>query len=535
MDGEVVISTKLDTKTFEKQIAEIEYELAQIDYELSHAKEFNLDQRAISEYTKRAEILNNRLIDLRKRQEELNDNNIFKGMGKSIENVIKKISKWALAIFGIRTAYSLVRRAMSSLTQYNEQIGADLDYLQYVLATSLEPVIRVIIDLAYTLLNVINEITISLFDYDFLLNASVDNFKKMSNSAKEMKKTLAGFDEMNIISDNNKSSGVSTPTFDPNKGKKEAEEFISFWDKIIKFWEEDWETAFDNIEGNWNSFFQGIGYLGKGFYDIFKGIIEFVVGLWDMLVALFKGDAKALDKGLKKFIQGIKNIIVGLVEGIIGLALMVLGFLKGIFLDIANGVYNKVIKPIGEWFAKLWQGIKDGVGKAVQWIKDKFKSIVTFFSNIISKIVNLFKTIGTRVGEVIGSAFKRVINAVLRTIENILNTPIRAINSLINTINKIPGINLGKISTFSLPRLAKGTIVNAPGRGVMSPSGNAIYGEAGREAYIPLSDTRLLEELGSTIGKYVTINATIPVYAYNRQVDRQIKRIQADNDFATNR
>lgn len=72
-----------------------------------------------------------------------------------------------------------------------------------------------------------------------------------------------------------------------------------------------------------------------------------------------------------------------------------------------------------------------------------------------------------------------------------------------------------------------------PGRGV--PYHGAYIGERGAEAVVPLTDSQQMALLGETIGRYVTINATIPVYAYNRQVDRQIKRIQAEDNFAGNR
>ena len=49
----------------------------------------------------------------------------------------------------------------------------------------------------------------------------------------------------------------------------------------------------------------------------------------------------------------------------------------------------------------------------------------------------------------------------MRTIENVVNTPIKAINGLSDVINKVPGINLGKLSTFNLPRLAQGGYVKA--------------------------------------------------------------------------
>jgi hypothetical protein len=44
----------------------------------------------------------------------------------------------------------------------------------------------------------------------------------------------------------------------------------------------------------------------------------------------------------------------------------------------------------------------------------------------------------------------------------------------------------------------------------------------------------MMAQLGEAIGKYVNINATVPVYVGNRQIAREIKKISADNDFATN-
>jgi hypothetical protein len=85
----------------------------------------------------------------------------------------------------------------------------------------------------------------------------------------------------------------------------------------------------------------------------------------------------------------------------------------------------------------------------------------------------------------------------------------------------------------NIPKLAVGGIVNVPGSGV--PVGRAIAGEAGAEGVIPLTDTQAMETLGATIGKYININATVPVYVGNRQIAREIKKINAENDFAFNR
>ena len=177
--------------------------------------------------------------------------------------------------------------------------------------------------------------------------------------------------------------------------------------------------------------------------------------------------------------------------------------------------------------------LKTDVANSIETVKTKFNSLISFFTGLISKITGLFKTIGTAVGNVIGGAFKGVINGALSAIENILNFPIRSINNLIGVINKVPGINLGYLSTFSLPRLAKGGIINQPGRGVML--GSAIGGEKGREAVVPLQDEQVLNEIADAIGSRIVINAEIINNMNGRIISRELKKIDNRDNFLYNR
>ena len=101
------------------------------------------------------------------------------------------------------------------------------------------------------------------------------------------------------------------------------------------------------------------------------------------------------------------------------------------------------------------------------------------------------------VADVVVGVFKTVINFVLWKIEETLNTPIKTINSLIGIINKVPGINLGKLPTFKLPRLAKGGIVNNPGKGVNM--GSYVAGEKGPEAIVPLQNSKFINDFASQV------------------------------------
>lgn len=115
-----------------------------------------------------------------------------------------------------------------------------------------------------------------------------------------------------------------------------------------------------------------------------------------------------------------------------------------------------------------------------------------WFSTLWSDLGNLVKDWGIKIGEMIGGAIKSAINGVISKIESRINFAIGLINSAISLINLIPGVNVGKISKLSLPRLAKG--------GVVDSATIAMIGEQGKEAVVPLeNNTEWMDKLADRI------------------------------------
>lgn len=555
MDGTITIKTEIDNSDFDREIKSLEDKLEGLTSEyntLSNLKPFEGQEKQMKQLSSQILSTKKRIGQLKKEQDKLNQtgfNNILKsinGVGNSINGVIKKVTKWGLAIFGIRSAYNAIRSAASTLSQYNEQIGTDIEYIRFALASALQPIVETLIRLAYKLLAVINSISVKLFNYPLFANATADGFNKTAKSAEKIKKSLAGFDEMNVLQDTSggDTSGGVAPSIDLSKTNEEADAYVEKMKETVNtvtsFWEEDWKNYFDNTNGDWDWFIKGLLLTLEGFYKVFKGIFEVIGGIIDIFVGIFTGDMDKLKEGWDKLLKGFVDILVGIIDIIIGLIMALLGIIKGIVLElwkaivgilsaVGGWIYKNVIKPVADFFVGLWNGIINGVQSAFNFIVGIFNGIVNFFRGIISTIVSLFKDIGAKVGDVIGGAFKAVVNGVLSAIENILNFPIKSINKLINVINKVPGINLGKLSTFNLPRLAKGGIINQPGRGV------AIGGEAGREGVLPLTDSQQMAMLGEAIGKYITVDITNITNLDGRQIARKVEQINQNNRFVLNR
>lgn len=544
MNGKVVIGCDLDTKDFDAEIKYVESQLEEIEYKLKQADmgfEVGDTQKLEAQYSR----LVKQLDRLQKKQADLNKTDLsgvqksIENVGKSTSKVITKMGKWALGIFAIESAYGFVRQAMASVSEYNEQISSDVEYIRFAMASMLQPVIEGLISLAYKLLTYVNYIAKAWFGVDLFANASANAMNKSAKSAEKMKKSLAGFDEMNVLNDNGSTGamGAVAPSFDlasPEDVK------IPSWIQWIADNKDIVIAGLMGISGALIAVHLGLTLIqGLGIGIILAGIVTLIQGIVDFIKDPSWTNFLTILQGIALVVSGIAVLLGGWIVALASLGVAIVSYViknwdkvKEILSEVGSWVYDNIIKPVGDFFVGLWDGIVNGVKTAVQWVKGAFSSVVSFFSNLIQKILGLFKNIGIKTANVIGGAFKTVINGVLKAIENILNFPIKSINKLIDVINAVPGINISTLPTFKLPRLAKGGIINQPGRGI--PVGSAIGGERGQEGVIPLTDSQQMQLLGEAIGKYINLNATIPIYMGNRQIAREIKKINAQNDFAFN-
>ena len=544
MNGKVVIGCDLDTKDFDAEIKYVESQLEEIEYKLKQADmgfEVGDTQKLEAQYSR----LVKQLDRLQKKQADLNKTDLsgvqksIENVGKSTSKVITKMGKWALGIFAIESAYGFVRQAMASVSEYNEQISSDVEYIRFAMASMLQPVIEGLINLAYKLLTYVNYIAKAWFGVDLFANASANAMNKSAKSAEKMKKSLAGFDEMNVLNDNGSTGamGAVAPSFDLASPEDVQ---IPSWIQWIADNKDIVIAGLMGISGALIAVHLGLTLIqGLGIGIILAGIVTLIQGIVDFIKDPSWTNFLTILQGIALVVSGIAVLLGGWIVALASLGVAIVSYViknwdkvKEILSEVDSWVYDNIIKPVGDFFVGLWDGIVNGVKTAVQWVKGAFSSVVSFFSNLIQKILGLFKNIGIKTANVIGGAFKTVINGVLKAIENILNFPIKSINKLIDVINAVPGINISTLPTFKLPRLAKGGIINQPGRGI--PVGSAIGGERGQEGVIPLTDSQQMELLGRAIGKYITLNATIITEMNGRVIGRELKKVDTDNNFASN-
>lgn len=164
-----------------------------------------------------------------------------------------------------------------------------------------------------------------------------------------------------------------------------------------------------------------------------------------------------------------------------------------------------------------------------------FSAFTNLFGQLWRKLQNVFKDFAGKFGNAIGSVFKNAINSMFRFIENFINMPINAINGFIGAINStfgVIGVNIGRISRVSLPKLATGGVVESRTGGQV-----IVAGEAGEDEWVvPESKmasliSKMNERSGSMNGVTINVYGTFATSAdEQRKVATQIyQRLQELN------
>lgn len=540
----------------------------------------------VAEYKQKIETVN-----LQKQVAEVDKmKDSFKNVGSSIQKSITNVARLALGIFSVAGAYMMVRRASSDLVNYDKQYATNLEYIRYALTQAIAPVLQWIVRLAATLLGYINAIVQAWFGINLFSRGSAKNFQKMkagaggvAKAAKEIKKQLAGFDEINMLTDQSDSgagggggAGGATPDFDLSALQGEPPEWlrwiIDHKDLILAIMTGiaagllAWKLGLSGIKA------LGIGVMVAGIVYAIQGLLKYLKEpTWENFGKIIQGIGIAVI-GLGVAFLGLPAIITGVVILIVGTIIKYWDKIKdylqnGIdwLMNKSDWVHEKLGDTIGNiydifvnnlqlilnWFDMTFKNMKqilDGIinfvkgvftgnwRQAWEGVRQIFGGIFDWIKNTVSTVIqiswNNLTAFASTVGNAVASIFRAIVNSVLNTIERILNSPIRSINNLIGVINAIPGVNLSRLPTINLPRLKVGGIINMPNKGTML--GSAIGGESGKEGVLPLTDTQAMAELGKEIGKWININATVPVYVGNRQIAREIRKIDAEDNFAYN-
>lgn len=229
------------------------------------------------------------------------------GIGNKVNSLVKSLSKYALALYGIRSAFYAVRNVskefLSSQDAVAQQLSANIGYLKFSLGSLLAPVINYLTNLMYKLLQMIQYLVYYVAKINIFAGRSAKSYASMRSSAskttKELQKQLQSFDELNNISLKNDSGGDGgaggvTPSID-----------LSNVDKSLK-------PLFDDIDNWGKNLAQKINQaLASINWD---AVIEKTTSVTRRIANILNGFTSELDFGLLGYTiaQGFNTVFLNL-------------------------------------------------------------------------------------------------------------------------------------------------------------------------------------------------------------------------------
>lgn len=266
-----------------------------------------------------------------------------------------------------------------------------------------------------------------------------------------------------------------------------------FFKRIVKYWNEAWESVKSVWEAHGQPIFDGINKAFKNIGDILKNVWElFLKPVWDNFM-------QSLDWLWEQHLKPLWDQVLAFVASLI---------------ECALAIYNNAIAPIVKWVQGYLYPI---LANTINTIWNIISDVAGFFIDIISSIIQACKGVTEFLAgvftldfqraldglEEIGNGFanagialfESAVNIIIDLINGMINGVVTGINVVINALNSIKfdvpdwvpiwggkhfGINLSpltapQIPKLSIPRLATGAVI-PPNREFLAVLGDQSQG-----------------------------------------------------------
>lgn len=271
-----------------------------------------------------------------------------------------------------------------------------------------------------------------------------------------------------------------------------------------------------------------VGVLTGNWQKAWGGIKDFLSGIWEAIKTIVSAAINVVATTIGTVLNAIKTTFSTIWQSIKAAVSTIINAIRSTIASVMATIQTKistVLNTIKTTFSTAWNAIQTTVSTIINAVREKISStmatiqtgISTVLSNIRAGWNNAWENMKSTVLSIfngIWNGIKGTINNIIGGVEKMANGVIDALNGMINALNSlkfdvpdwVPGIggktfglNISTIGNISIPRLAKG--------GVIDRATVAMIGEAGKEAVVPLeNNTGWIDKLAARIGEIISVN-----------------------------
>ena len=254
-----------------------------------------------------------------------------------------------------------------------------------------------------------------------------------------------------------------------NTNEKFRNTMTAIWDGIVSKIQEfvsGIKERFDALGIDFSAIAETLKTIWMGFCDLLAPVFEaafsvistvlgtvldVITGILDVFIGLFTGNWNQLWQGVKEIFSGIWNGIVGIFQAAIDL-------IKGIADAICGWFgtsWNEVWTSVSTFFMSIWNGITGFLSTAWETIKNVVQVGIMFIGSILEAAWNII----TLPFQLIWENCKEIIISVWNTISNKVSTVINTVSTVISTV--LTGIQTVFSTIWDAISTKVSTVINA--------------------------------------------------------------------------
>ena len=285
---------------------------------------------------------------------------------------------------------------------------------------------------------------------------------------------------------------------------------------IVNYFTELWNKIVSNFHTVIDPWVEIIKRAAALIYEtVIVPIVQYFTDLWNSIKEIFAVVSSWFSENV---IEPVIGFFKSMWERVSGFFSNLWSDIVRIFGAVSGWWRSNVSEPIKNAISGAFDKVKTAAAGAWAKVKEIFGNVAGFFKEKFSDAWNAVKNIFSTGGKIfagitdgIATMFKKIVNKIIGGINKVVAIPFNAINKALDKLRNLSilGVSpfewLPSINVPQIPELAKGGIVNG--------ATQAIIGEAGKEAVLPLEHNTgwmdmLAERLAAKGGGGVTVNQT---------------------------
>lgn len=415
--------------------------------------------------------------------------NLGKTFTSTFNNGIKSIKKFALGLLSVRTAFSMVSKAMQSYLSYDTQLSDSIQNCWNVLGSLLAPVLEFVVSLFSKAVSYVNAFVQALTGINLVARANKKAIDSQAKSTKKLSEAQSSLDEFHNINEDSGSGNDTKPItvepvdmskldflfdwiekakqllatlFDPvkqaweNKGQafidslKNAFEGIknlgiAVFSSIFEVWTNGTgQTIVENILQMWTNVFNIVGALAQAFANawtnagngtaIIQAIADIFIAIQDIVISISNS---LLNWVMSENFQNALNIVFGILRDLFGYAQEIASWIATMYETYLAPVVDKILDCISRIIiaiGSVWEFLKPVIDTIIDVIMNVLEPVIDGLCGIIGGIIDVLSGVADFITGVFTGDWSKAWDGIKLIFSGVIDAIVSLFRGLYNTI-----------------------------------------------------------------------------------------------------